>query len=247
MVYAVTILYTVAVIMTKVSILLLYLDVFSTTGIRRFAYTIFAAVVIHGTWITFSNVFFCIPIHAFWDFTLPRDSCFDTKKWFYEMWLHIALDFAIFLLPLPVIRSMTLPKRQKFWLFGVFSLGFMYGPAVHLQRIMLMSLCVIRVCVVACVRLYYMYHIVTSDDPTYDSMVLIILCFLELNLSIAIPCVITIKPLLDRVLPGLLGRKGASKRNLNGSPERPDESLYPPTISSPPPRPRPRDIEMDDR
>ncbi|KAK0644143.1 hypothetical protein B0T16DRAFT_193428 [Cercophora newfieldiana] len=229
MVYAVLILFSVTVTMTKVSILLLFLDVFSSTKVRRFAYVAFAGVGIHGTWIIFSNIFFCVPVRAFWDFTLSRDRCFDQFKWFIEMWAHIALDFAIFVLPLPVVRSMTLQRRQKMWLYFVFSLGFM-------------------VCVVACVRLYYMYHGVISADPTYDSMVLIVLCFIELNLSIAIPCLITLKPLVDRALPGLLVRRDASKRDIDGSPLRPDQSRYPPTISSPRPRPpEQEDFEMEVR
>jgi hypothetical protein len=91
-----------------------------------------------------------------------------------------------------------------------------------------------------------MYHIVTSDDPTYDSMVLIILCFIELNLSIAIPCLITLKPLVDRVFPGFLLQKDTSIRLADGSPARPDDSRYPPSISSPLPRPPRRDLEMDE-
>ncbi|KAK0617531.1 hypothetical protein B0T14DRAFT_271952 [Immersiella caudata] len=226
MVYSVVILYGVAVMVTKVSILLLFLDVFHSTRLRRFAWFILGVVGVHGTWITLSNVFFCIPIKAFWDFTISRDRCFEPIKWFIEMWIHIALDFVIFLLPLPVIRSMTLQRRQKMWLYFVFSLGFM-------------------VCLVASIRLYYMYHMVISDDPTYDSMVLIILCFIELNLSIAIPCLITLKPLVDRVFPGFLLQKDTSIQLADGSPARPD-SRYPPTISSPLPRPPRRDLEMDE-
>jgi hypothetical protein len=125
MVYAALILFSAAVIATKVSILLLLLGIFNSTCLRRVTYAVFAAVLIHGGWIIFSNVFFCIPIHAFWDFDLPRDRCFALQKWFIEMWVHIALDFTIFVLPISVIRSMTLPRRQKFWLYFVFSLGFM--------------------------------------------------------------------------------------------------------------------------
>ncbi|KAK4442400.1 hypothetical protein QBC34DRAFT_25721 [Podospora aff. communis PSN243] len=227
MVYAALILYSTAIIVTKVSVLLLFLDVFHSTRLRRVAWFTLGLVGIHGTWIVLSNVFFCVPIKAFWDLTISRDRCFEPMKWFIEMWAHIALDFVIFLLPLPVIRSMTLQRRQKMWLCFVFSLGFM-------------------VCLVASIRLYYMYHMVTSDDPTYDSMVLIVLCFIELNLSIAIPCLITLKPIVDRVFPGFLLQKDAAIRLADGSPARPNDSRHPPTISSPLPRPLRRDLEMDE-
>lgn len=74
-----------------------------------------------------------------------------------------------------------------------------------------------------------MYRGVTSPDPTYDGMVVYILAFIELNLSIAIPCFITIKPLVDRLFPSLLGRKLAShSMNFEGSPIRLVDSIRPP-------------------
>jgi hypothetical protein len=92
-----------------------------------------------------------------------------------------------------------------------------------------------------------MYKAVHSDDPTYDSMVLIILSFIELNLSIAIPCLITLKPLIDRLLPSLLVRKASLDRLvLDGSPAEQSDSHHPPTISSPLPRGPPRDREMEE-
>ncbi|KAK5662231.1 hypothetical protein OQA88_8136 [Cercophora sp. LCS_1] len=218
MTYASTLIYSLAVIATKVSILLLFLNVFSSTLLRKATYVVFAGVAVHGSWILFSNIFFCVPVQAFWDFELPRDRCFSYLKWFIEMWLHIALDFVITLLPIPIIRSMTLPWRQKFWLYFVFVLGF-------------------AVCIVASVRLYFMYRAVTSTDPTYEGMMVIVLAFVELNLAIAIPCILTFKPLVDRSFPGLLARKQSSNRvNYDGSPVMAGDSVHPPTISSPLPR-----------
>ena len=82
-----------------------------------------------------------------------------------------------------------------------------------------------------------MYRGVTSPDPTYDGMVVYILAFIELNLSIAIPCFITIKPLVDRLFPSLLGRKASShSMNIEGSPIRLYDTGHPPTISSAPTR-----------
>jgi len=117
-------LYSVAVTATKISILLLFLDVFSSTGLRRATYVVLGGSIAHGLWIFFSNVFFCRPVNAFWDKALSPEYCFPMLKWFAEMWVHIALDFLIFFLPIPVIRSMTLPWRQKFWLYLVFAFGF---------------------------------------------------------------------------------------------------------------------------
>jgi hypothetical protein len=157
MVFAALILYSIAVTVTKLSILLLFLDVFHSTRLRRFAWFTLGLVGVHGTWIVLSNVFFCVPVKAFWDFTISRDRCFEPIKWFIEMWAHIALDFVIFLLPLPVIRSMTLQRRQKMWLYFVFSLGFMY-VLLSAEPLAMLTWSRCRVCLVASIRLYYMYH-----------------------------------------------------------------------------------------
>lgn len=45
--------------------------------------------------------------------------------------INLVTDFVIFSLPLPVIRSLQLPKRQKVLLMGVFCLGFWYVLACH--------------------------------------------------------------------------------------------------------------------
>src|SRR5438105_1669334 len=100
--YVAILLYGAAVTATKISILLLLLDVFNSTRLRRITKIVCAAVVVYFLWTTGSNIAFCIPVQAFWDFTLPHDRCFSPVKWFIEMWLHIALDFVIFLLPIPV-------------------------------------------------------------------------------------------------------------------------------------------------
>ena len=100
---------------------------------------------------------------------------------------------------------------------------------------------------VAAIRLYYMYRSTTLQDPMWDSLVIILLGFTELNMSVAIPCLITLKPLLDKVVPGLLAQKQSSQRlNQDGSPVDRSESVFPPTISSPQPRQVQRDMEMQD-
>ncbi|KAK0707806.1 hypothetical protein B0H67DRAFT_686033 [Lasiosphaeris hirsuta] len=227
MLYFAVILYSLAIVATKVSILLLYLDVFSATAVRKATYAVLAAVAIWGTWTVFSSIFRCWPIYAFWHHEATENMCFPRIKWTVDNGIHITLDFIIFVLPLPVIRSMTLPVRQKLWLYFVFALGFL-------------------VCLVTAIRIYYSSRIVFSDS-TWQATIAVILSFIELSLSIAIPCIITLKPLVDRVFPRLLARKGprSHRFNFDGSP-RDDESIYPPTISSPTQRLARRDLEMQE-
>ena len=67
-----------------------------------------------------------IPLDSFWD--LSKQPLFVQSDQMY--WacagLHMSTDVLIFMLPLPIIMVLRIPRRQKIALCGVFSLGFGY-------------------------------------------------------------------------------------------------------------------------
>ena len=112
-------------VMTKLSVLLLFLDVFLITWVRKATYGVVVTVIIYGVYVILSNVFICAPIHAYWHIEWPVRNCIDPpSKFFADTALNTALDFVILFLPLPMIWPMTLPRRQKLWLFLLAALGF---------------------------------------------------------------------------------------------------------------------------
>lgn len=67
----------------------------------------------------------CVPLHAFWNFPLRRTSYCHSKDIYWSNYiLHVATDFLIFLLPLPVILRLKIPPRQKVPLAAVFLAAF---------------------------------------------------------------------------------------------------------------------------
>lgn len=67
----------------------------------------------------------CMPVARFWDSSI-EGTCLDQLAiWYVMAAVNLITDFIIFSLPLPVIRSLQLPKRQKIMLMGVFCLGFL--------------------------------------------------------------------------------------------------------------------------
>jgi hypothetical protein len=111
--------------MTKLSVLLLFLDVFVITWVRKATYAVTAAVILHGAYVILTNVFICTPIQAYWHIEWPVRNCIDPPtKFFIDTALNTALDFVILFLPPPMIWSMMLPRRQKFWLCLLAALGF---------------------------------------------------------------------------------------------------------------------------
>ncbi len=110
---------------TKISILLLYIRIFKTTMIKGACYTLLGFVAVYGVWLFFSSIFFCVPVEAFWDESITGYCLPHSLIWFLNANINIATDLSIFLLPIPVIKTLLLPKRQKFGLYIVFGLGFL--------------------------------------------------------------------------------------------------------------------------
>lgn len=112
-----------SLVLTKISVCLLFLDIFLVTSIRKATYVVLVAVILHGTYVTLTNIFICTPIHDYWD--SPRNNvCINVRvKFHIDNGLNIIFNFIMLCLPVPAIWPMTLPWRQKAWLFFLFMLG----------------------------------------------------------------------------------------------------------------------------
>ncbi|KAK4182914.1 hypothetical protein QBC35DRAFT_545412 [Podospora australis] len=206
-----------SLIFTKLSVLLLFLDVFVLPKSRKATYIIIGIVTAYGTYLILSNIFFCTPVNAFWDWSIrPRKCLTDTSKYFVDAACNIALDFIIFCLPIPVVRSITLPWRQKLWLYVAFALG-------------------LFVCIVSVTRLYFLYVSITSSDKTFVGVHVAYWSTIEMNVAIVIACIPTLKPLVTKMCPRLL-----VSTHHDSTPSFSDGSPFPhtapPTISSARPR-----------
>lgn len=109
---------------TKISVLLLFLDIFVITWVRKATYVVTGSVVFYGLWVTVSNITICTPIHRYWEPRTDDRGCRDmVTKFVVENSLNIAYDFVLLALPVPVVWPMMLQKKQKLWLYSVFVLG----------------------------------------------------------------------------------------------------------------------------
>ncbi|KAM0354826.1 hypothetical protein ACHAPU_000651 [Fusarium lateritium] len=77
----------------------------------------------------------CIPLEALWDPSI-QGTCIknQTAIWYANGIIHIALDFAIIVMPLPIVWKLNLPRSQKFLLSGIFGLG-TFTIAIALLRL----------------------------------------------------------------------------------------------------------------
>lgn len=68
--------------------------------------------------------FSCWPIPFFWDKAIHGGHCIDLLAfWFSLGGFNILTDMAVWILPMPVLKSLHLPRKQKLSLIAVFAVG----------------------------------------------------------------------------------------------------------------------------
>jgi len=109
----------------KISFLFQYRRIFQSDLVRRICKWTIAYVIV---WAAVQDIVLglaCVPI----SFIVPSTAkwCLNTLPiWYFSSALSIGSDVAIFMIPLPSVLKLQLPRRQKFLVFGIFCLGFLY-------------------------------------------------------------------------------------------------------------------------
>ena len=72
---------------------------------------------------TVISIFACVPLARSWDKTV-KGGCVTTSPWWFAYaGLNISTDIFIWLLPMPLIRRLQAPWRQRIVLMLIFSVG----------------------------------------------------------------------------------------------------------------------------
>ncbi len=114
--------YNLSLCFSKLSILLLYLRVLTLDYVRKVTWVAIGIVGTYNIWAMGMYFTMCIPIARMWDASIPG-YCHPWSVWWALTYLHISTDFLIFIIPIPVVVTMTIPMRQKVGLLAVFTLG----------------------------------------------------------------------------------------------------------------------------
>lgn len=121
--YSSIIVYNIAVCMTKISILLQYNRIFNNTILRKIIVTGLGFLTCWGITLSFLLPMVCMPVAAFWDPNVEGVCLDNATIWYVMAGVNVVTDFTIFTMPIPVISSLQLPKKQKAMLLIVFTLG----------------------------------------------------------------------------------------------------------------------------
>lgn len=177
--------YNLSLTFTKVSILLQYLRIFTIKQFRVFCWTLLGFVAIYSTWTFFGSIFECMPVAYFWDKTIKGGHCMNQYAvWFTNAAVNIVTDFAIIILPMPVLRSLDLPLKQKRALMLVFALGGF-------------------VCIVSILRLQSLVTISNSTDPTFDNPPAATWSSIEINVGLICASLPALRQLLSQLFPSV--------------------------------------------
>ncbi|KAF1977902.1 hypothetical protein BU23DRAFT_452096, partial [Bimuria novae-zelandiae CBS 107.79] len=179
--------YNLSLTATKISILTQYLRVFPTPRFRTACFVVMGVVVVYGLWTLLGSIFLCFPVAFFWDKSVSNGQCLDQKAvWFTNAGVNIAQDVVILFLPMTVVKTLSIPKKQKRALIVVFGIGSL-------------------VCLVSIIRLQTLVAVSNSTDPTFDNPPAAMLSAIETNVGIICACLPSMRPLLASMMPSFFG------------------------------------------
>ena len=134
-IYGFALMYKMAMFFVKLSFLLQYLRIFPTKKTRIALWISLAVVVALGACNIITSIFICRPIQMFWESFADARYCFDI----YQLWtvnasINLATDLLIIILPIPGIKRLMLPLRQRLGLMMVFAVGVWYVSHLRTAR-----------------------------------------------------------------------------------------------------------------
>ncbi|KAB8606244.1 hypothetical protein FH972_025874 [Carpinus fangiana] len=206
--YTFSVLYNPALMATKTSILVFYLTIAKTMKVFKWStWGVLFIVNAGGLALSFLNIFQCRPLSILFSDPKPDSAtCFDIVTLYLSSApLNIMTDLCILLLPMPVLKSMRLPRKQKIILYITFGFG-VFVTAVDVVRISnLQSAALTRLHDIQTGRSDASNSSSSRNQEENDYSWYASLAFMwsaiEVNVGIMCACVPALKPLVTRFLP----------------------------------------------
>ncbi|KAK1961832.1 hypothetical protein LY78DRAFT_587835 [Colletotrichum sublineola] len=182
--YVSIILYNIATTVVKLSILLQYRRIFANELMQKLTTWGLVFMTAWTVMLCFLLPMMCLPVAAFWDSTVDGRCINLLASWYTMAGVNIVADFFIFSLPIPVINSLQIPRRQKRMLIFVFGLGF-------------------GTCIISAFRIKTLRVAAQTQDPFWDNVDAATWSFLEVTIGILAACLPTLRPIFVAIFPRL--------------------------------------------
>ncbi|KAK4153781.1 hypothetical protein C8A00DRAFT_15023 [Chaetomidium leptoderma] len=190
--------YHVAIILLKSTFLLQFRRIFPLPTFQRLCDIFLAFLAAWTVAGLVGGMTICLPLSRNW---LPQGAIWecDQRLWFWMSHgvIHVITDLMIFIMPLPLLRTLPLPPLHKFVLIGVFSLGFF-------------------TCAISCIRLTTLRSSLRDPDVTWTAATTMFWSLGEVTCSIVCLCIPTLRPLLGDIFSGRRGDENIMQRGSRG-------------------------------
>ncbi|KAK6222636.1 hypothetical protein LQW54_000816 [Pestalotiopsis sp. IQ-011] len=193
--------------LTKISILLFYLEVFkrSIAGVQPAIYTLIVLNILYAVIFDLVSIFQCTPVQGawlFWDHQ-HKVTCrnINAQGWA-AAGVNIVLDLAMVILPLPELWHLSLSNNKKVQVMLMFSLGFL-------------------VTIVSILRLHSLVAFGSTQNLTQDYVIVGIWTTVEVPVGVICACLPAVRAVLKVYWPTIFGSTRPSRSdyyNQSGSP-----------------------------
>lgn len=120
-------LWTITLSFSKISVLLLYIDLFSTRMMVLMAKGMLVFITLWLVAMVTAGNLICLPFEMNW-MTVPGHECGNREAFFLTSGsVSLITDIVVVTLPLPTIAKLQMQRYKKIVLLAIFSLGFVYA------------------------------------------------------------------------------------------------------------------------
>ncbi|KAH6977609.1 hypothetical protein EDB80DRAFT_826136 [Ilyonectria destructans] len=190
----------------RLSYLSLYLRIAPHKTYRLVLYVSMVLVSAFGIAVSVVPMLLCLPFKKLWQLDIPGQCINISAFYMFITTTNIVFDIAIYIMPLHILWSLNLPKRQRIGLVLVFGLGFLVLVASVFRLVIL-------------VRLLYAPSYrgdvdLDRGDNTWTTVESLNWSSVEIHLALVLSCTGTFKILIQRFLPGVLEGTSGSTSNI---------------------------------
>lgn len=208
--YFFQIFYVLAPPTVKLALLFLYRRIFEHSSFLRIVDGMIVLISVWAIVMTFLAIFNCKPISAFWT---TEGTCLNFKEFAigYAI-VNIISDFAVWLMPIPRVWNIQLPKPQKIALSLIFALGLLYEHSffhIHISEVQISSANTsfsLSDCAAAMARLLLSMLVLGEYDSTWLYAKGYMWSIIEVSTGIVCTCLPTMRVLLKTAFGGAFAR-----------------------------------------
>ncbi|KAJ4346307.1 hypothetical protein N0V95_005517 [Ascochyta clinopodiicola] len=198
--YGANIMYKVVLMFNKASIACLYYRIFAVAqnSFRIACHLMNAWIFCSSLAFIIATIFQCTPVYAFWDRSIPF-KCFKNEPWWISYaTTQISTDFALLLMPIPQIVTLSMGRTEKLGVCLVFGTGaFVTFASIYRATTIAAS--------------------ASDPDPTWGPIPATIWSVIEANAGIVCACLPMLRSPFVRLLGPVFGRSRKETPRPDGS------------------------------